>query len=88
MARLKLSVYDKAAPLSDKRTSEQELRVLLSQHIGAPAKAVVAVGDKVAAGQVIGAAAENALSVNIHTPIAATVKAVSDTVITLVKEDN
>ena len=87
MARLKLSAYDKPAPLSDKQTTQNELRVLLSQHIGAPAKAVVAAGDKVKAGQVIGAAAENALSVNIHAPIAATVKAVSDTVITLAKED-
>ncbi len=87
MARLDLTRYDKNAPLSDAKASERELRILVSQHIGAPAKAVVAVGDKVKAGQVIAAAAENALSVNIHAPINATVKSVSDTVITLTKED-
>lgn len=86
MARLKLTAYDKPAPLSDAAPSFKELRILLSQHIGAPAKAVVAVGDKVTVGQVIAAAAENALSVNIHAPISATVSSVTDTVITL-KED-
>lgn len=86
MARLKLTAYDKPAPLSDAAPSFKELRILLSQHIGAPAKAVVAVGDKVTVGQVIAAAAENALSVNIHAPINATVSSVTDTVITL-KED-
>lgn len=87
MARLKLTAYNKPAPLSEAATTGKELRILLSQHIGAPAKAVVAVGDTVSAGQVIAAAAENALSVNIHAPVNATVKAVSDTVITLIKED-
>ena len=87
MARLKLTTYDKPAPISDAEPSSKELRVLLSQHIGAPAKAVVAAGDKVIAGQVIGTAAENALSVNIHAPVGATVKSVSDSVITLIKED-
>ena len=87
MARLKLTAYNKPAPLSEAAATGKELRILLSQHIGAPAKAVVAVGDTVSAGQVIAAAAENALSVNIHAPVNATVKAVSDTVITLIKED-
>lgn len=87
MARLKLTAYDKPAPLSDAKTSAKELRILLSQHIGAPAKAIVAAGDTVKAGQVIAAAAENALSVNIHAPITGTVKSVSDSVITLTKED-
>ena len=87
MARLDLTAYDRPAPLSDAKPSDKELRVLVSQHIGAPAKAVVAVGDKVKTGQVIAAAIENALGVNIHAPINATVKSVSDTVITLTKED-
>ncbi|MBQ7037984.1 MAG: SLBB domain-containing protein [Clostridia bacterium] len=87
MARLGLTAYDKPAPLSDAEPSGKQLRVLLSQHIGAPAKAVVAAGDKVTAGQVIAEAAENALSVNIHAPVNATVESVSDSVITLMKED-
>ncbi len=87
MARLKLTAYNVDAPLSDAVSHQKELRILLSQHIGAPAKAAVAVGDKVVYGQVIAEAAENALSVNIHAPCNATVRAVSDTVITLMKED-
>ena len=86
MARLNLSAYNKSAPLSDAKVSSTEFKILLSQHIGAPAKAAVAVGDRVKAGQVIASAAEDALSVNIHAPIDGVVRAVSDTVITLSKE--
>ena len=50
--------------------------VPFSQHIGKPAAAVVKVGDKVAKGQLIAAAAEGALSTNIHTGLAGVVKSV------------
>ena len=47
----------------------------LSQHIGAPAKAVVSKGDKVLAGQVI-AEADGMVSANIISSISGTVKAI------------
>ncbi len=49
--------------------------VPLSQHIGAPAKPVVEVGDYVLAGQLIGEA-QGRISANIHASISGTVKSV------------
>lgn len=56
---------------------EAPMRVTLglNQHFGAPAKAVVKVGDKVARGTKI-ADAQGYMSVPVHTPITGTVKAV------------
>lgn len=51
----------------------REVRLLLSQHIGAPAKCVVKVGDEVAAGQMI-AEAGGFVSAPVHSPIAGKVK--------------
>ncbi len=49
----------------------------MSQHIGAPAKAVVKTGEKVLKGQMIGRAADG-LSVSIHSSISGTVEAVTE----------
>lgn len=84
-SRLGLDVYNKSAPVSDTIPEPQRLRVLLSQHIGAPAVPAVAKGDRVEAGQLIAHAAENALSVAIHAPMSGTVSDVTDRVITITK---
>jgi Na+-translocating ferredoxin:NAD+ oxidoreductase RnfC subunit len=65
MARLGLGDYDKEAELDDVVRSASEVKIKLSQHIGAPAAACVSVGDTVNVGDVIGKAADG-LSVNIH----------------------
>ena len=67
-ARLGLSGYDIPAPLDDALRECKKCRVMLSQHIGAPAKAVVAAGDMVKNGDLLAEAAEG-LSGNIHAPI-------------------
>lgn len=67
-ARLGLSGYDIPAPLDDALRECRQCKVMLSQHIGAPAKAAVNVGDKVKTGELLAQAAEG-LSVNIHAPI-------------------
>jgi len=76
-ARLGLVQYDKEAPLDDTVRGAKEVKILLSQHIGAPAKACVKEGDKVKAKDVIAMAADG-LSVNIHASIEGTVKEVTD----------
>ena len=87
LARLGLSRYNKTAPLSEEIVVPKQLKILLSQHIGAPSVALVKAGDPVTAGQPIAAAAENALSVGIHAPLSGVIKSVTDKVITLeVKE--
>lgn len=68
MARLDLTKYNKDAPLQDEKVSMKKVKILLSQHIGAPAQAVVKVGDMVEENQVI-AEAGKGLSVCIHASI-------------------
>lgn len=54
-----------------------ELVLPLNQHIGAPAKPVVAVGDRVFKGQLI-AEADGIFSVNLHAPTSGQVSAIED----------
>ncbi len=68
-ARLGLEPYNKSAPVTEKQPKVRRLVIPLSQHIGAPAEAVVKKGDKVTAGQLIAKPAVEALSVGIHTPL-------------------
>ena len=76
-ARLGLDVYDKDAPLDDWVRGAKEVKILLSQHIGAPAKPAVKTGDTVSCGAIVGASGDG-LSVNIHASIAGTVTEVTD----------
>lgn len=77
MARLDLTKYNREAPLNDEVADIKKVRIMLSQHIGAPAVAVVKVGDKVERGQVI-AEPGKGLSVAIHASISGTVTDVSE----------
>ncbi len=54
-----------------------EVRIPLAQHIGAPAQAIVAVGDKVKAGQLI-AQAGGFVSANVHSSVSGTVKKIEE----------
>ena len=54
-----------------------ELTLPLSQHIGAPATPVVAVGDKVLKGQMV-AAAKGFVSVPVHAPTSGTILAIEE----------
>ena len=55
----------------------KQLVLPMSQHIGAPAKAIVAVGERVLKGQLI-AAAQGFISANIHAPSSGTVSAIEE----------
>jgi len=76
-ARLGLSEYNVSAPFEDITQVVKRVRIPMSQHIGAPAKPIVAQGDKVVKGQKIGEAAEG-LSVCIHCSIDGVVEKVTD----------
>ncbi len=84
MARLDLTRYNKEAPLRDETADVKKVRILLSQHIGAPASAVVNAGDAVEAGQMI-AEPGKGLSVGIHASINGKVTEVSDKFIVIEK---
>ena len=74
---LGLVKYDVECPLDDTLIKANSVKIKLSQHIGAPAIAIVKTGDKVAEGDVIAKAADG-LSVSIHASISGTVEEVTD----------
>ena len=77
MARLALTKYDKDAPMDETLVGVPKVKILLGQHIGAPAKAIVQVGDEVTRGQMIAEPAQG-LSVGIHASICGKVTEVTD----------
>lgn len=84
MARLGLSRYDLPAPLDDELQPEDSVRVLLSQHIGAPAIPIVKVGDHVEYRQMI-AKPGDGLSVGMHASLPGVVTDVTDQFIRIEK---
>lgn len=69
-ARLGISQYDVKAPLKMDEIEVKQVRLPLSQHIGAPAKPVVKVGDLVARGDLVAAIPEGAgVGANLHASI-------------------
>ena len=85
MARLGLTRYDKPAPLTEELLPASKVKILLSQHIGAPAQAIVKAGDEVTRGQMIAAPAKG-LSVGIHASICGMVTEVTDRYIVIAKK--
>lgn len=82
-ARIGLTRYDVPAPMIDEEVEAKSVKIQLTQHIGAPAKAFVAVGDKVVAGQPIGGTDDDKLGVKIHATISGTVTDVNDKFVTI-----
>lgn len=80
LARLGLSEYSTKAPLSEETPNAKELKVMLSQHIGAKAVPVVKSGDCVKEGDLIAKAADG-LSVCIHASGDGVVETVTDSFI-------
>ncbi len=71
IARLGIAQYDVPAPFAEQDILVKEVRLALSEHIAAPAKPVVAVGDQVGKGDLIAAIPEGAaLGANLHASIA------------------
>jgi Na+-translocating ferredoxin:NAD+ oxidoreductase RnfC subunit len=86
IARLGLVDYDRPAPLTTNTWTPQRVTLLLKQHLGAPATAVVAVGDIVKRGDPVGRIADDRLGAHVHASIDGKVTAVSDTAVTIARE--
>lgn len=71
-ARLDLVKYDKPAPLKEETVTVKKVKLMCSQHIGAPAVPVVQKGAAVQKGQIVAKPAEG-LSVAVHASISGTV---------------
>jgi len=78
ISRLGLKEYDVEAPLEDIKYCPQKVKILLKQHIGAPAFPVVQIGQVVTAGEIIGEIPENAMGARIHASISGIVKEISN----------
>ena len=78
ISRLGLKEYDVKAPLEEIKYSPQKVKILLKQHIGAPASPVVQIGQVVMAGEIIGEIPENAMGARIHASISGRVKEISN----------
>ena len=81
ISRLGLNSYDVEAPITQCEKQFTELKIMLAQHIGQPAKAIVNVGDKVKALEKL--AVCEGLGAEIHSPCDATVNEVTDKYILL-----
>lgn len=82
-SRMGLEPYDVSAPISDVEIKPTTVRIMLSQHVGAPAVAVVKKGDKVTVGQAVGRVPDDKLGTHVHASINGTVTEVTDRYITI-----
>lgn len=81
IARLGIAQYDVKAPLDKKNIMVKEVQLSLSQHIGAPAKPVVKVGDKVVKGDLIAVIPEGAaVGANLHASISGNIVTVAKSI--------
>jgi len=78
--KLGLDNYRNVGPLTKVEFKPKKVVLPLKQHTGAPAIAMVKVGDKVKAGDLIGKPAEKALGARIHASIDGTVSTVNSSV--------
>ena len=84
MARLDLTRYDKPAPITEMTGEIRKVKLMCSQHIGAPAVPAVKEGDMVKKGQIIAEPA-NGLSVAVHASIEGKVTEVTEKYIIIQK---
>jgi Na+-translocating ferredoxin:NAD+ oxidoreductase RnfC subunit len=78
--KIDINGYMGAHPEFRETPPPAEVRIPLHQHIGAPASAQVKVGDRVSAGDLIGAIPPGALGANIHSSIQGVVTAVGPSI--------
>ena len=78
VTRLGLGKYDRPAPYEDVDYKPKKVKIMLSQHIGAPAKTLVAEGDTVKAGQILANVPDESLGAFIHSSVDGKVTSITD----------
>ncbi|MDQ7095092.1 4Fe-4S dicluster domain-containing protein [Desulfosporosinus sp. PR] len=78
VAKIGLTDFDRPAPLTEADFQPEYLEIALRQHIGAAAVPVVAVGEQVQAGQMIGKIPDNSLGAAVHASLAGTVREIKE----------
>ncbi len=83
--KLGVSQYDVPSPFREGFPEPREVKLLTKQHVGAPAKPVVKIGDKVSKGDVVAMPEKGKLGSVIHASINGTVTHVSEEFIRISK---
>ena len=78
MERLEVMKYDPHPAFYPEEIKVRQVKILLSQHLGEAALPVVAQGDQVQKGDVVGEIPEGALGARVHASISGTVSAVDE----------
>lgn len=78
IAKIGLGALDKPAPLTEVDFRPETIVIALRQHIGAPAIPVVAVGEQVKAGQLIGRIPDNSLGAAVHSSLDGTIAEITE----------
>ena len=86
IGRLGLTKYNVGARFIENELNPKEVKIKLSQHIGAPCTAIVAKGDTVAAGDVVATAGDK-LGASIHASISGQVTSVTDSYLIIKRSD-
>ena len=79
--RLKIEEYEAETPYESGEMQPASVRVLLKQHAGTAASAIVRAGDRVRRGQKIGEVGASELGAAVHASIDGTVRAVTTSAI-------
>ncbi len=77
--RLGLKSYDVKAPISGEEVLTNRVRIFASQHIGAPGRCIVSLGQKIEKGTLIYDVPDQALGARIHSSITGVVSTITDT---------
>jgi Na+-translocating ferredoxin:NAD+ oxidoreductase RnfC subunit len=78
ITRLGIAAYNKPAPLDESPCLPSEVILLLRQHVGAPAKPVVAVNDQVRTGDLVADLSMDVLGARLHASIDGRVTEITD----------
>lgn len=79
--RLRVEEYEGEAPFDDRDFAPKSVRILLSQHMGKPAQALMQQGELVEKGVLIASVGSSELGANIHASVSGRVETVSDSLI-------
>jgi Na+-translocating ferredoxin:NAD+ oxidoreductase RnfC subunit len=77
-SRLRIDPYERGAPFETVHDSPARVRIMVSQHAGKPAQAIVRQGDRVAAGDAVGRVPAGDLGADVHASITGKVSRVTD----------
>ncbi|MFH1197580.1 MAG: 4Fe-4S dicluster domain-containing protein [bacterium] len=82
--RLDIEDYEKKTPFFDNKPKTNSVKLLLKQHIGNPAKAIVKLGAQIKAGDKIADCETGKLGASLHSPIEGEIKQITEEYIQII----